>query len=79
MIERVDRLPGTAIVVIEQIIDALLFVWYRAGEGPWHKRLHMQLIEGDDVNAMTDLLLEHRYVVDHLGGRAKSASKAGSK
>ena len=71
LIERAEQHVGLGILVIEQVIDALLFVAIRPGSEPWLQRFALQVVhDPTEIDAITDLVLEHREAVDRLGDRS---------
>ena len=71
LIERAEQYPGLGILVVEQVVDALLFVAIRPGPEYWLERFALQVVHDPiEVDAITNLLLQHREVVDRLGERS---------
>jgi tetratricopeptide (TPR) repeat protein len=70
LIERMARQPSSALLLIEQVPGAVLFITMRAGTEPWHRQVHVTVVEEAEVEALTDLITRHGDNVSALSDRA---------
>jgi hypothetical protein len=67
--ERLARRPDSALLIVEQVPEALLFVTLRSGSGPWHRSLHLTLIPEVEAGAVSELITRHVGEVSALSNR----------
>jgi tetratricopeptide (TPR) repeat protein len=70
LVERMARQPSSALLLIEQVPGAVLFITMRAGTEPWHRQVHVTVIEEAGIEALTDLIARHGDNVSALSDRA---------
>jgi hypothetical protein len=67
MLDRAGRRHDLAILVIEQVVDAVLVVSVAPGEEPWNQRIAVQtIIDCASVASIVALIQCHRDVMDQL-------------
>jgi tetratricopeptide (TPR) repeat protein len=70
MVERMARRASSALLLIEQMAGAALFITMRGGVEPWHRQVHVTVVEEAQIEALTDLISQHQNNISALSDRA---------
>ncbi len=69
LMDRIRRRPRTALLIVEQVVDALLIVTYTGGTGPWYEHVHVAMVERAELAPLEKLVRVTQTVAEDLADR----------
>lgn len=69
LVERLGQRPSAALMIVEQVPEAIVVVTLRGGAEPWHEHVNVTRVDVEDAGPITDLIGEHSRHISALSDR----------